>query len=116
MTQSNNDNKLTVDVGYSDYSIDWQNMSTSTITTTPIDTTYSIGIDDTIDLSNITFTGMDQKAFEDTMPSLDRVNNMCEEYPALQKVWRNFKSLYDMTLQDYKGKQKAGELDDEIPF
>ena len=45
-----------------------------------------------------------------------QVENMCEEYPALQKVWRNFKSLYDMTLQDYKGKQKAGELDDEIPF
>ena len=45
-----------------------------------------------------------------------QVENMCEEYPALQKVWRNFKSLYDMTLQDYKGKQKAGELDDNIPF
>jgi hypothetical protein len=116
MTQSNNDNKLTIDVGYSDYSIDWQNMSTSTITTTPIDTTYSIGIDDTIDLSNITFTGMDQKAFEDTMPSLDRVNNMCEEYPALAKAYNNFKHVYKLCEQDYKGKLKERGIDDEIPF
>ena len=40
----------------------------------------------------------------------DQVENMCKEYPALSKVWRNFKSVYDMTLQDYKGKKDEGAL------
>jgi len=44
------------------------------------------------------------------------VEKMCKEYPALDKVWRNFKSVYDMVKQDYEGKKKAGEIDDDIPF
>ena len=48
--------------------------------------------------------------------SVDEVERMCKEYPALEKVWRNFKSVYDMVKQDYKGKKKAGEIDDDIPF
>ena len=40
----------------------------------------------------------------------DQVENMCKEYPALSKVWRNFKSVYDMTLQDYKGKKEQDEI------
>jgi len=44
------------------------------------------------------------------------VERMCKEYPALEKVWRNFKSVYDMVRQDYEGKKKAGEIDDDIPF
>ena len=40
----------------------------------------------------------------------DQVEEMCKEYPALSKVWRNFKSVYDMTLQDYKGKKDEGVL------
>ena len=46
----------------------------------------------------------------------DQVENMCKEYPALSKVWRNFKSVYDMTLQDYKGKKEAGEINEGAPF
>jgi len=44
------------------------------------------------------------------------VEKMCKEYPALEKVWRNFKAVYDMVQQDYEGKKKAGEIDDDIPF
>jgi hypothetical protein len=44
------------------------------------------------------------------------VEKMCKEYPALEKVWRNFKAVYDMVKQDYEGKKKAGEIDDDIPF
>jgi hypothetical protein len=47
---------------------------------------------------------------------VEQVKSMCEEYPALDKAWKNFKALYDMTLQDYKGKMKEQGLDDEIPF
>jgi hypothetical protein len=39
----------------------------------------------------------------DTFIDPEEVDRMCEEYPALYKVWRNFKSVYDMTLQDWKG-------------
>ena len=46
----------------------------------------------------------------------DEVERMCKEYPSLEKVWRNFKSVYDMVKQDYEGKKKAGEIDDDIPF
>ena len=42
----------------------------------------------------------------------DEVEKMCNEYPALDKVWRNFKSVYDMVKQDYEGKKRAGELDE----
>jgi len=48
--------------------------------------------------------------------SVDEVERMCKEYPALEKVWRNFKSVYDMVKQDYQGKKDAGEIDDDIPF
>ena len=46
----------------------------------------------------------------------NEVERMCQEYPSLEKVWRNFKSVYDMVKQDYEGKKKAGEIDDDIPF
>ena len=46
----------------------------------------------------------------------NEVERMCKEYPALEKVWRNFKSVYDMVKQDYEGKKKAGEIEDDIPF
>ena len=35
----------------------------------------------------------------------DRVKEMCEEYPALKTAYEKFKTIYDMTLQDWKGKQ-----------
>ena len=46
----------------------------------------------------------------------NEVERMCKEYPALEKVWRNFKSVYDMVKKDFEGKKKAGEIDDDIPF
>lgn len=44
--------------------------------------------------------------FVDCMPDLDRVNEMCEEYPALAKALENFKTVYAMVEQDWKGKNK----------
>ena len=46
----------------------------------------------------------------------NEVECMIKHYPGLEKVWRNFKSVYDMVKQDYEGKKKAGEIDDDIPF
>ena len=58
---------------------------------------------------NITW---EQVEFEDSMPSIAKVEDMCEEYPALAKAYENFKTIYKMVHQDWKGKQK----DDEFPF
>ena len=68
----------------------------------------TIGTDDhtvTIDDSTYSYAN----AF-DNMIDPDQVEEMCKEYPALSKVWRNFKSVYDMTLQDYKGKKEQDEI------
>ena len=44
----------------------------------------------------------------------DEITEMCKEYPALKIVWQNFKTMYDLVKQDYKGKKLAGELDDDL--
>jgi hypothetical protein len=47
------------------------------------------------------------------MPDLDKVQKMCDHYPALAKAYENFKTIYKMVDQDYKGNY---EDDDELPF
>ena len=88
-------------------------------------TTYWTGdsMVDSISISDGTFT-IDTNSVDwlknydisDTRIDPDEVTKMCKEYPALEKVWRNFKAVYDMVKQDYEGKKKAGEIDDDIPF
>ena len=56
------------------------------------------------------------KIFVDTMPSIARLDEMCEMYPALAKAYEQFKLIYKMTEQDFKGKLKERGIDDEIPF
>jgi uncharacterized protein with NAD-binding domain and iron-sulfur cluster len=86
--------------------------------------TYSI-TDSTLSIGDITFNttstdsitiGTDTSEFIyntlDNYIDPDEVDCMCKEYPALSKVWTNFKSVYDMTLQDYKGKKEVGDLND----
>jgi hypothetical protein len=82
-------------------------------------TDYTISTDSTITFDDgISITGdfghIDLDSWRAIHP--DDVEKMCKEYPALEKVWRNFKSVYDMVKQDYEGKKKAGEIDDDIPF
>ena len=103
MTQSKDDETFTISV---DNSI-WHSNESPTITfDSMITAADAIGIpdpadtvtinindyvsDNTFDIGNITFSDI---PFVDTMPSLDRVNNMCEEYPALAKAYENFNIL-----------------------
>ena len=132
MTQSKKDNEYTITlddyVSGEDITIDL-NKTYGTTTTywagdSVTDVVYSGSNDgsftinvgdltsDTIDISNITSDWIYQTNGIDP----DEVGKMCKEYPGLEKVWRNFKSVYDMVKQDYEGKKKAGELDDDIPF
>jgi hypothetical protein len=75
--------------------------------------TIDINSDNTVNIGDWNLSG-DFGAVGNISPY--EVEKMCKEYPALEKVWRNFKSVYDMVKQDYEGKKKAGELDDDIPF
>ena len=115
MTQSKDDNEYTIDLSN-------MNGTTDTITITggiDMDSSWiSIGdiIASTIDIDSITTDTIDIGSwnlsgdFDGIYPS--EVEKMCKEYPALEKVWRNFKSVYDMVKQDYEGKKKSGDIDD----
>ena len=66
-----------------------------------------------IDLDNITINHIDPVEFEDTMPDLYKIKSMCEDYPALEKAYEKFKTIYKMVHQDWKGKQ---DEQDSFPF
>jgi len=46
------------------------------------------------------------KLWEHCLPSLSEVEEMCKEYPGLKKAFENFKTIYKMVEQDYKGKKE----------
>lgn len=83
--------------------------------TTYSDITYTIdtGSEYTFNTSDYTVSLDPEVEFENSMPSAHRINEMCKHYPALNKAWENFKTIYKMVDQDYKGNF---EDDDEIPF
>ena len=94
----------TTDVSNITIGNDW---STGDYTTSYIDGSGMPSPTITIDATDYTYSSI-----LDNMIDPDQVENMCKEYPALTKVWTNFKSVYDMTLQDYKGKKEVGDLND----
>ena len=123
MTQSKDD-IITIDL--SDYTMDTDSSFTASST---FDIPNTV---DTIDISNITYSTIDstidtitidtehwsdsitweQTEFEDTMPSVAKVEDMCKDYPALDKAYENFKTIYAMVHQDWKGNQD----NEETPF
>jgi len=85
------------------------------VTITLGDTTFSDSVYTTDTGSEYTFNVYgEEKEFEQTMPSVHKINNMCKHYPALAKAYENFKTIYKMVDQDYKGNHE--EADNEIPF
>ena len=116
------DNSITIDLGnygaaQSVYSISNDTITISdgtvSINTNSADWLNNSGIiqtgDINLDWNNIVF---EKTIFQDCMPNLADVEQMCKEYPALEKAFENFKTIYKMVEQDYKGKKKAGELDE----
>ena len=84
------------------------------IDTSTYDGTFTIDTN-TIDTNTIDTVNIDW-IYNNMNIDPNEVERMCDEYPSLKKVWRNFKAVYDMVKQDYEGKKKAGEIDDDIPF
>jgi len=44
---------------------------------------------------------------EGTHFEIAEIEKMCSEYPALAKVYENFKTMYDLVKQDWEGKKNA---------
>ena len=91
-----------------------------------IDSSYTITLDDTISLGSgaggyntitsgaggtyTTISPVDPQWWvttRNTHIEIVEVESMCKEYPALAKVYENFKTVYDLVLQDWKGKKDA---------
>jgi hypothetical protein len=104
ITMSNNS---TLDINsYYGYTTDISTITASTMN--PSDFSDLISMDD------LSITLNEPIEFEDKMPSVAKVEDMCNDYPALKKAYEQFKSIYAMVHQDWKGRQEAG--DDQLPF
>ena len=106
MTQSKN-NTITIDL--SDYTMNSSVITSSSnldsITTSTVNISDVISLDDqiTFDYDNIKIV---PTLWTETLPDVDTVNAMCNEYPALAKAYENFQTVYKLVEQDYKGKEE----------
>lgn len=83
----------------------------SSVSTTTIDTS---AFDELISLDgDITLTLNQPVEFEDEMPDVAKVEDMCNDYPALAQAYEKFKTMYALVHQDWKGRQDA---ENESPF
>jgi len=95
----------------------WAGDSVTDITMSTGDGTFTLTSNDTITIDGHNTEFNTDWIYNYNQIDPDKVERMCKQYPALEKVWRNFKNVYDMCKQDYEGKKKAGEIDDDnIPF
>lgn len=102
---------ITLDTGSSG-TITWDTSSMSDITLTStdnltIDISDYVTIEgDTINLEDIVFNIDNPVEFEDCMPDVSKIEDMCNDYPALQQAYEKFKTIYAMVHQDWVGRQK----------
>jgi hypothetical protein len=95
----------TITINMNDYMTD--TIDISSITTTTIGSEFKW---DNVEPYSITLN--EPVEFEDHMPSVSKVEDMCNDYPALAQAYEKFKTIYAMVHQDWKGRND----DDEIPF
>jgi hypothetical protein len=100
-----------------DYIIDISTMNDNGTITVSTEDIYSTTADGefSFNLDNI-FVSTSGTPFEDTMPDFYELKNMIEEYPALEKAYENFKTVYKMVEQDWQGKKKERGDNDFLSF
>ena len=78
--------------------------STGTVSTITVDPNYNTTLDtSTWDTYGDWFKRL--KEFEDTMPELTKIKEMCTMYPAMDKAFENFKAIYDLVKDDYEARK-----------
>jgi len=107
MTKDDKDTvNVTMDTTVTGWDPTWNDMAqTITIDSLTVDTvdtsTYTLTGDTNDDtFGDYNFT-LNPKEFVDHMPSVSKINDMCEEYPALKQAWDNFRTIYEMVHQDW---------------
>lgn len=130
MTQSKKEESTVTVTINSDNTIDISDISTNSSWSSDcsfdsMDTSYTLSDTSNIDITSITIDPEYNNTFnwndvyigrtlwQDTLPDVKTVNKMCEEYPALAKAYENFKTVYKLVEQDYKGNH---DDEDEFPF
>lgn len=72
---------------------------------------YSSSGSDTITLGNIDFvnswTSDETIPFEDGFPAWDDFQNMCKEYPGLDKTFEHLKAFYKLCKDDWEAKKRG---------
>ena len=136
MTQSKNKDDSTFTINLNDtYGTTTTYSTNDTITITGSDSIYTgyAGVNPNFNMGNVTVSGIDISTlttgditavnwdkfntdvlWENKLPDPARVEKMCKHYPALEKAYENFKSIYKMVEQDYKGNHE--DKDDALPF
>jgi len=114
MTQSKDDNDIVILTGSSDpCTITFDDMATTAAISpdnlTITDSDYTFTLDDTINIDSIVNTGFGTE-WIDHLPAMSVVQDMCKHYPALEKALENFKTVYKMVEQDYKGNHQDNDL------
>ena len=73
-----------------------------------VGSSYTISTTGSVDLSTISSVDFNWNLpSDDTHFEIAEVEKMCAEYPALAKVYENFKTMYDLVKQDWQGKKDA---------
>jgi len=109
---NDDDYTFTLDESTYDITLTTNSDTTYTVPSLSSDDSISLNIGSTWSSDGTTYT-IGNKDFVDAMPSLWKIKDMCKHYPALEKAYENFKTVYTMVEQDYKGNH---EDDEEIPF
>lgn len=111
-TNWNSEETISITTMDSDYTLNINNIAVDTtdISNITISSASTITLDDTHWADSITWENIE---FEDHMPSVAKIEDMCNDYPGLRKAYENFKTIYKMVHQDWQGKQDAG---DQFPF
>jgi hypothetical protein len=109
MSKDENTNPITIDV-IGDISIvdttvtNWESVWDA-VDTVDIDKIINHHYTQTITDGNQIYT-LSPQEFVHHMPPIEKINDMCEEYPALKQAWDNFRTMYEMVHQDWKDNNK----------
>ena len=103
----------TITIDLSDYTMDssgsvisssdFNSITTISGISTSTGSTYRLDDQISFDFDNIKIV---PTLWKEALPDVDTVNAMCNEYPALAKAYENFKTVYKLVEQDYKGKKE----------
>lgn len=96
-----------VDIDLNDYLADTINLDNIICSDTTDLSIVSINPEDLYIYDDITIVSNTPVEFEDIMPDVAKVEDMCNDYPALEKAYENFKTIYKLVHQDWKGRQDA---------